>query len=99
MPTMEGEQKAGAPGDAAQPEDPIEDDSMRLGALELEQLVDVVLSEREPLGPPVPDPYLGLEVDRRYVIESLIAAGGMGLVYRCRHRVLGKRLAIKIIRA
>jgi serine/threonine protein kinase len=72
---------------------------MRLRALELEELVDVVLSEREPLGPPVPDPYLGLEVDRRYVIESLIAAGGMGLVYRCRHRVLGKRLAIKIIRA
>jgi serine/threonine protein kinase len=99
MPTTEGQKKARAPDDAAPPEDPVEDDSMRLRALELEHLVDVVLSEREPVGPPIPDPYLGLEVDRRYVIESLIAAGGMGLVYRCRHRVLGKRLAIKIIRA
>jgi serine/threonine protein kinase len=99
MPMTEGEQKAPARGDAPQLEDPVEDESMRRRALELEQLVDVVLSEREPLGPPVPDPYLGLEVDRRYVIESLIAAGGMGLVYRCRHRVLGKRLAIKIIRS
>ena len=53
--------------------------------------------------PPPPRPaseaYLGVIVDRRYQIEQLIAAGGMGLVYRCRHSVLGKKLAIKIIRA
>jgi serine/threonine-protein kinase len=62
--------------------------------------------EPEPSGEPAPPPpraaseaYIGVIVDRRYQIEQLIAAGGMGLVYRCRHSVLGKKLAIKIIRA
>jgi predicted Ser/Thr protein kinase len=45
------------------------------------------------------DPYTGMVVDRRYVVEGLIAEGGMGRVYQCRHRVLGKKLAIKVMRA
>src|SRR5690348_4627074 len=55
----------------------------------------------EPAPPPpraASEAYIGVIVDRRYQIERLIAAGGMGLVYRCRHSVLGKKLAIKIIR-
>ena len=45
------------------------------------------------------DAYAGLVVDQRYVVEKLLAEGGMGRVYQCRHRILGKKLAIKIIRA
>jgi hypothetical protein len=40
----------------------------------------------------------GLVIDNRYVVESLIARGGMGVVYRCRHKAIGKELAVKIIR-
>jgi eukaryotic-like serine/threonine-protein kinase len=43
--------------------------------------------------------YTGLVLDQRYVVEGLLARGGMGLVYQCRHRVIGKKLAIKIIRS
>ncbi len=43
--------------------------------------------------------YTGLVVDQRYVVEGLLARGGMGLVYQCRHQVIGKKLAIKIIRS
>jgi serine/threonine protein kinase len=72
----------------------------RLHTGELEALLDDVLPRppvaQRPRG--AEDPYVGLLVDRRYEIEALIAAGGMGLVYRCRHSVLGKKLAIKIIR-
>jgi hypothetical protein len=98
MPTTEGEQKGPSPEDAESLEDVAAKTSSRLHTAELEELVEAVLSERLPREPPVPDPYVGRVIDRRYVIESLIAAGGMGLVYRCRHSVLGKRLAIKIIR-
>jgi serine/threonine protein kinase len=96
MPTTEGEQQGSALEDAEQQD--LAQTSSRLHTAELEELVDAALSARERLDLPEPDPYLGLVIDRRYVIESLIAAGGMGLVYRCRHSVLGKRLAIKIIR-
>jgi serine/threonine protein kinase len=63
--------------------------------------LEIVGEADDPPPPPAPrvDPYLGLLIDRRYEIQKLIAQGGMGLVYRCRHSVLGKKLAIKIIRA
>src|SRR3954469_24335620 len=73
----------------------------RLQTRELDAMLDEAFpgapAAQHPRG--ADDPYIGLVVDRRYQIESLIAAGGMGLVYRCRHSVLGKKLAIKIIRA
>jgi eukaryotic-like serine/threonine-protein kinase len=43
--------------------------------------------------------HVGQVIDNRYLVESLIARGGMGVVYRCRHQVIGKRFAVKIIRS
>lgn len=38
------------------------------------------------------------EVGGRYVITERLGAGGMGIVFGARHRVLGKTLAIKVLR-
>ncbi|HTV18222.1 MAG TPA: protein kinase [Polyangiaceae bacterium] len=43
--------------------------------------------------------HLGQVIDNRYIVESLIARGGMGIVYRCRHKLIDRRFAVKIIRS
>jgi serine/threonine-protein kinase len=47
---------------------------------------------------PASDPYLGRVVADRYLVERLLGLGSMGIVYRCRHTVLDKTVALKIIR-
>jgi eukaryotic-like serine/threonine-protein kinase len=47
---------------------------------------------------PATDPYLGRVIAERYRVERLLGVGSMGLVYRCRHTVLDKTVALKIIR-
>jgi eukaryotic-like serine/threonine-protein kinase len=62
---------------------------------------DVDLSELNQLAPPsqpATDPYIGRVIAERYEVERLLGVGSMGLVYRCRHTVLGKTVALKIIR-
>ncbi len=48
---------------------------------------------------PASDRYLGCTIDNRYKVESIIGEGGMGVVYRCRHKIIDKRVALKILRA
>ncbi len=45
------------------------------------------------------DPLLDSVVDGRYRIEAVIGQGGMGTVYRVRHVLLDKLLALKALRA
>ncbi len=44
------------------------------------------------------DPYIGKTLDGRYFVEHVLGEGGMGVVYRGRHKVIDKRVAIKILR-
>jgi serine/threonine-protein kinase len=45
----------------------------------------------------VEDPYVGTLVDGRYMVERLVAQGGMGSVYLCRREVIGKAFAMKVL--
>lgn len=47
----------------------------------------------------IPDPFVGNIVDGRYRINRKIGFGGMGVVYEATHQVIGKRVALKLLRA
>jgi len=57
----------------------------------------------EPLGPALgslpPDPLIGTIVDGRYEVLSVLGEGGMGKVYRVRHRSIERLFALKVLRA
>jgi tRNA A-37 threonylcarbamoyl transferase component Bud32/putative lipoic acid-binding regulatory protein len=43
------------------------------------------------------DPMLGYIIDRKYEVISVLGYGGMGVVYKVNHLILGRYFAIKII--
>jgi serine/threonine-protein kinase len=47
----------------------------------------------------VPDPLIGRVVQDRYLIEALLGSGGMASVYRGRHQLIDRQVALKFLKA
>lgn len=52
-----------------------------------------------PRSGPTLDPYIGATIDGRYTVERKLGEGGMGVVYKCRHAFIEKRVAMKVLKA
>ena len=45
------------------------------------------------------DKYVGQTISDRYVVDAVLGEGGMGKVYLAHHKIIGKKVAIKILHA
>lgn len=64
-------------------------------------MVDTDLAEIEAAAsrPGSRDPYVGCTIDDRYKVEKVLGEGGMGVVYKCSHKIIGKKVAMKVLRS
>ncbi len=68
-------------------------------AVDESTVADIPMESLPPPSSAPVDPYLGCTIDNRYKVEALLGEGGMGMVYLCRHKIIDKRVALKILRA
>lgn len=61
--------------------------------------IEVGETDAADLAPQSGDPLIGCILDGRYRVEGLLGEGGMGVVYRCRHEIIDKPVAMKVLRA
>jgi len=59
---------------------------------------DIHLDETTAPPPTATDPYIGKTIDGRYLVDEILGQGGMGIVYRGRHKLIDKKVAIKVLR-
>ncbi|MCC6522172.1 MAG: protein kinase [Polyangiaceae bacterium] len=48
---------------------------------------------------PDADPYIGMMFGERYLVDKVLGEGGMGRVYLAHHKIIDKRVAIKVLHA
>ena len=65
-------------------------------SLDIPPPADIAPPDERPVGSK--DPYIGTTFDHRYKIQKLLGEGGMGFVYLARHKVIDKKVAVKVLR-